>query len=59
MVKLLYVVHTMPACRFEMQRMYWNGKLGNLVLLPLAMPGLSTITNADYDAKAAHYRLAR
>jgi hypothetical protein len=39
-----------------MQRMYWNGKLGNLVLLPLAMPGLSAVTNADYDAKVAHYR---
>lgn len=42
---------------YEVQRMFWHGKLGNLVLLPslaaagVAGAGAHSLTNADYDIK--------
>lgn len=40
--------------RFEVQRMFWHSKLGNLVLLPAASP--SDVASADWDVKADFYR---
>jgi len=39
---------------FEVQRMFWHSKLGNLVLLPTASP--LEIASADWDVKASFYR---
>lgn len=42
---------------YEVQRLNWHGKLGNLVLLPATATSASSAT-ADYDAKAALWRKA-
>eukprot|EP00955_Chlamydomonas_euryale_P080038 363371-Chlamydomonas_euryale.AAC.12 len=45
-------------CRYwyEVQRVFWQGKLGNLVLLPLKEAGAKHVAAADYDTKAAFYQ---
>ncbi|GLC33427.1 hypothetical protein PLESTM_000070100 [Pleodorina starrii] len=42
---------------YEVQRLNWHGKLGNLVLLPATAAGAASAT-ADYDSKAAVWRQA-
>ena len=39
--------------------MYWNAKLGNLILLPLTSAGASSMTTADFDHKAMFYQKVR
>ena len=39
-----------------MQRLFWQGKLGNLVLLPFEAVGAGEVATADYEAKAEYYR---
>ena len=39
-----------------MQRLFWQGKLGNLVLLPFEAAGAGEVATADYEAKAEYYR---
>jgi hypothetical protein len=41
---------------YEVQRLFWQGKLGNLVLLPFEEAGGSAVATADYDVKAAYYK---
>ncbi|GAX73020.1 hypothetical protein CEUSTIGMA_g472.t1 [Chlamydomonas eustigma] len=41
---------------YEVQRLFWQGKLGNLVLLPFEEAGGSAVASADYDVKAAYYK---
>ena len=41
---------------YEIQRLFWQGKLGNLVLLPFEEAGASAVSSADYEAKAAYFR---
>lgn len=42
--------------RFEVQRLSWQGKLGNLVLLPVRATGASAVASADYEKKAEFIR---
>jgi hypothetical protein len=44
--------------RFDVQRMLYASRLGNLILLPtIAQAGAALpIADADYDVKAAYYR---
>ena len=41
---------------YEVQRLFWSGKLGNLILLPMEQEGASAVAMSDYDQKAAFYR---
>ncbi|KAG1657802.1 hypothetical protein FOA52_006578, partial [Chlamydomonas sp. UWO 241] len=41
---------------YEVQRLFWQAKLGNLVLLPLEEAGAREVASADWEAKAAFYR---
>ncbi|KXZ54535.1 hypothetical protein GPECTOR_4g600 [Gonium pectorale] len=43
---------------YEVQRLHWHGKLGNLVLLPAAAASGAAAATADYDARAALWRAA-
>lgn len=38
-----------------MQRIFWQGKLGNLMLLPLEEAGAKEVAAADYDRKVGMY----
>ena len=42
--------------RYEVQRLFWQGKLGNLILLPFEEAGAGAVASADYEAKAEFYR---
>lgn len=42
---------------FDVQRMMWHGRLGNLVLLEAGGPNSSDYALADYPVKAEHYAL--
>ncbi len=44
---------------YEVQRLGFQGKLGNLVLLPFEEAGAGAVATADYDVKAAYFRKVR
>ena len=46
-----------PIPRFEVQRMFWHSKLGNLILLPASSP--ADVSTADWEVKANFYRCAQ
>lgn len=53
--------HATPQYWYEVQRMFWHAKLGNLVLLPAKTAGSGSghgAATADYEGRAALWRQA-